>query len=297
VSIAIPLESESVRCADFAAANQIDPGGTGLAPDVIVLVEVPEPWPKPAGKHPDMVDLVTASLHHHEQVRLLAAVPADAQAPRVIAFRPAAVGMHRSERLLGEDPVADLHAVLAGESATEVRHGDPQTLLVCTQGSHDVCCGEAGNSFADAVEQDHPNLEVVRVSHTGGHRFAPTAMSLPDGRMWAFLDAETVSGVLDRSLPSQQAASMCRGWWGAPTGPAQVAERAVFAEMGWELNDRARTVVVQEAEGAHRVTVTVEGGSVFEVDVAVGREVPTIACEAPGGQPVKPGREWQAQLR
>ena len=90
---------------------------------------------------------------------------------------------------------------------------------------------------------------------------------------------------------------MCRGWWGAPTGPAQVAERAVFARRGFSMDDTDRHVESVEREGHHLVTVTVGTQDPVEVEVRIGREVPTIACEAPGGQPVKPGREWTATVR
>ena len=33
-------------------------------------------------------------------------------------------------------------------------------------------------------------------------------------------------------------------------------------------------------------------GGTWEVVVAIVREVPTIACRAPGGVPAKPGREY-----
>jgi len=288
MSISLPLESETVRCMDFALANQIDPGGTALAPDVVVLVEVAEPWPKPVGKHEAMTALVAAAQEWPEQVRLLAAVPTGDEPHRAIAFRPTATGAARSERLLCADPVGALRAVLGDDEPTQVDVADGvTTLLVCTQGSHDVCCGEDGARFAEWVEAN-TDAEVFRVSHTGGHRFSPTAMTLPDGRMWAYLNAESARQIMHDRTDAASVAAQCRGWWGAPTGPAQVAERAVFAEHGFDVDELERSVVVGE-EG--RVVVTA-GGRAFEVVVALGREVPTIACSAPGGQPVKPGREW-----
>ena len=137
-------------------------------------------------------------------------------------------------------------------------------------------------------------------------------MSLPDGRMWAYLDRGDVDAIVGRvgDVPVEK----CRGWWGAPTGPSQVAERAVLAEVGWSLDSTVRRVVVEERVGSdaagrplHRVSVMVDdvGGAVsvpqvhghrsdhqYEVVVSVAREVPVIACEAPGGRPHKPGVEW-----
>ena len=59
-SIPLPLASESIRCVDFAMSNNVDPGGTALHPEILVVVELPEPWPKPVGRHELLVDLVAA---------------------------------------------------------------------------------------------------------------------------------------------------------------------------------------------------------------------------------------------
>ncbi len=291
MSISLPLASESVLCSNFARLNRVDPGGTALAPDVIVLVEVVEPWPKPVAKHDVLATLVAVAQAHPEQVRLLAAIPHDEHNPRVIALRPATGGMTRAEQSLGDDATRALLAVLTDEAPEEVAidSDKARTLLVCTQGSHDVCCGEDGAEFAAAIESERPDVEIFRVSHTGGHRFAPTAMSLPDGRMWAYLTAELAGDIIDRRGSTDVLAPLCRGWWGAATGPAQVAERAVFAKVGFAVDLEQRIISVGN-DGAH---VQVQAGDdIYDVHVGAGREVPTITCGALGGEPVKPGREW-----
>ena len=289
MSISLPLANESVRCVDFAFSNDVDPGGTALAPDVVVLVEAAEPWPKPVAKHEALTDLVTVAQTHPEKVRLLAAVPHDEDAPRIIAFRPTPTGMSRAEAPYGQDSAEALRSVLADENGFDVVTGSgPRTMLVCTQGSHDVCCGTDGAMFASWLERERQDVEVFRVSHTGGHRFSPTAMSLPDGRMWAYLTPDSASSIIDRTGDSQEMASICRGWWGAPTGPAQIAERALFAELGFDADLVVRSVEV--ADGSE-VTVRV-GAEIFDLTVEAGRAVPGIACGAPGGEPVKPGQEW-----
>ena len=288
MSISLPLATESVQCVDFAVANSVDPGGTALAPDVVVLVEVAEPWPKPVAKHDDLHDLVRVAQEHPGQVRLLAAIPIDPAQPRVIAFHPTTTGMHRAEAVLGDDSAAALRAMLANTDGVAIETAiGPRTMLICTQGSHDVCCGTHGAAFADWVETERPDVEVFRVSHTGGHRFSPTAMTLPDGRMWAYLNPEATDAILARDNAAVLS-GQCRGWWGAPTGPAQVAERAVFAELGFAVDELPRTVTV--GDGGNVVVAV--GADTYDVVVEVGREVPTISCSAAGGIPVKPGREW-----
>ena len=161
----LPLESESFRCVDFALANSIDPAGTALAPDLVVLIEVPEPWPKPVAKHEALQNLVRVVQEHPEQARLLAAIPTDATMPRAIAFRPTPTGMERAEAHLGQDPVVALQAVLTNTDARSVStETGPRTMLVCTQGSHDQCCGTDGAAFADWAESNRPDVEVFRVA-------------------------------------------------------------------------------------------------------------------------------------
>ena len=73
----------------------------------------------------------------------------------------------------------------------------------------------------------------------------------------------------------------------------QVAERAVFAAIDdWSVDDVARDVEVHEADDGWHCTVSI-AEQVWDVEVARGRAVPTIACRAEGGMPAKPGKEFR----
>ena len=64
-------------------------------------------------------------------------------------------------------------------------------------------------------------------------------------------------------------------------------------ESDWSFDAQARQVeVVAEVDGMFTVLVGA-GNRWWEVDVDVGRAVPTIACGEPGGLPAKPGREYR----
>lgn len=315
----LPAADERVRCADHARSIAIDPGGTALRADRIVLVEAPLPWPKPALDHPLVAPLARALAGSPVPTRLLVTVPTgegEGGAPEdsltVTVFeRRGASAVERRYRAGSPEAVAELvEALGANDPARAAAHleaeHDPArpTLLVCTQGSHDVCCGADGTRMALEAEAaltgpGGPLHRVHRVSHTGGHRFAPTAMTLPGGRMWAFLDLDLLTGILASTAEPAQAAARCRGWWGASEGPGQMAERAVLAELGWALDGCDRRVELAEPGdgGAVTATVTVEAPSGppqrWRVEVEPGRDVPTIACRAPGGLPAKPGREYR----
>ena len=56
------------------------------------------------------------------------------------------------------------------------------TVLVCTHGSRDKCCGVLGGVVFASMRKILPDA-VWQVSHLGGHRFAPTALCFPFGWM------------------------------------------------------------------------------------------------------------------
>ena len=80
--------------------------------------------------------------------------------------------------------VADLTlALAAGDEPREpvVDGGSDRKLLICTHGSRDRCCGRLGTILHRSASARWPDVDVHRISHTGGHRFAPTAILLPSG--------------------------------------------------------------------------------------------------------------------
>ena len=162
---------------------------------------------------------------------------------------------------------------------------------MCTQGSHDTCCGQIGVELADRIESERPAYRLRRVSHTGGHRFAPTFLALPSGRMWAYADLALVDRVASGSVTLDDLKMFCRGWLGAPAGAAQVAELAARIEAGNPFLEAPIISVDDQGDVAH-CQVSADGHTTH-VGVMRGREVPTIKCESPGGQPVKIAREYE----
>lgn len=309
----LPAVDEIIGCADHARGLAVDPGGSAIRADVLIAVEVPLPWPKPVFDHPLLRGVDRAVAGSAVPARVLAAVPQDPGSPQsaVVAYRRRGASMVRTEVRVGlADIAAAVDAILSdptaaghddGAESADGPDGAMPELWVCTQGSHDSCCGRDGTRLAIEVTAAGTGVVVRRVSHTGGHRFAPTALSLPDGRMWGYIDPALVDQLVGRSDAPAESADRCRGWTGACAGFEQVAERAVFAEVGWSLDQARREISVLESSDAAnpdvavvRVVATWPEGvtATYEVDVAVVREVPTIACREPGGLPAKPGREF-----
>jgi len=68
----------------------------------------------------------------------------------------------------------------------------PPQLLVCTNGARDTCCARLGRPVAATAARRLPG-RVWEVTHTSGHRFAPTTVLLPSGSLHGrVLDAEAL---------------------------------------------------------------------------------------------------------
>lgn len=288
---------ESMHCSDYARAIDLSPAGSAIEAAVLAVIETPLPWPKPVFDH-SLLGGVSSKLETTSGPgRILACVPGSGVVPehvRARTFWRSPAGTMMAQHLIPEAQMPQFVSEVAksgqtaGSFVTETSAASDHSL-VCTQGSHDICCGGAGMRYAVAAESSNSARETLRVSHTGGHRFAPTAMDLPSGRMWAFLTESDAIKISSRSAPTSELASKCRGWWGAATGAAQVAEIAVWSDVGWEWDDaNDRDVRVRESG----LVQVVGMGRRWEVEVVKGRQVPSIACNKPGGQPAKPGQEW-----
>lgn len=292
---AIPL------CSSHAQAIGLRPAGTGLHLDRVLLVETALPWPKPATAHPRLKPLVPIVRASPVRTRMFASAGSDLA---VTLFERTASGAVASEwRPADEAVLIDLISAiaeipLAGRAisvpgAELVSSGPlnrPQ-FLVCVQGSHDICCGVQGAEFAQQLRESTLAARVHDVSHTGGHRFAPTLLELPSGRMWAHADLDLTSRIVANTVTADDLTTRCRGWWGVPTGPAQIAEIALAAAASPGPITPVPVTEVEPGVWSGLVDATVR-----RVRIEPGRTVPTIACGTAGGLPVKERIEYDWEL-
>ena len=129
------------------------------------------------------------------------------------------------DSLAGLDPTVVLRPVPPGLGAP-VTH---DVWLVCTHARRDACCALHGRPVAAAL--DAAGTEVWETTHTGGHRFAATAIVLPDGLSLGRLDTvdpvEVAADLARGVLP----AALLRGRCAAPRA-AQAAEVALRRRLG-----------------------------------------------------------------
>tara|TARA_B110000438_G_scaffold63662_1_gene64175 strand:+ start:12179 stop:13135 length:957 start_codon:yes stop_codon:yes gene_type:complete len=297
--ISLPEAEESPKCSEFSKSICEDPGGTAFAAAAVILIEVPLPWPKPIFKHSLLANWTSESDFWIGKSRVLAAVPkTNSENIQVTIFERTLTGANTFKHsFTSSDELDHFRQYLMNNHPDEmpgiekVKDNSVRSVLVCTQGSHDICCGSYGTRFAEEVEQNVNGIDVYRVSHTGGHRFAPTAMTLPDGRMWAGLNSSLLESIMEPSGNAIDFKSHCRGWWGASPGPEQIAERAILAKVGWALNDLPRNITVREIPGGWIAEVGVSDKT-WEVKIKKRRVVPSISCRSDGGLPTKLHTEY-----
>jgi hypothetical protein len=164
----------------------------------------------------------------------------------------------------------------------------PVDVLVCAHGRRDPCCGKWGTLLHLELEARVETTRVWRCSHTGGHRFAPTAITVADGRAWAYADADLLVGVLGRSVPVTDLHGHDRGNGGLDLW-AQPVERVLFEEHGWGWLDTQLVEVSTEVGDDRRsALVTISWTRAGDTDVheargevVVTRDVPVLVCGEP----------------
>jgi|TARA_B100001964_G_scaffold192517_1_gene215247 hypothetical protein len=294
----LPLPTNAPTCSEHSQAIGLDPCGTALNIDAVFLIELPLPWPKPVFMHPDLIGLESIIDTSMGVTRVLTCQPrSNGQVTTVTVFCKEDATFDRWVfELESNDSLMELIETLISSKPKDITTSkqikeNKEAVLLCTQGSHDICCGSKGTRLAGQIEEQDNNIDLFKVSHLGGHRFSPTAMTLPDGRMWADLDLEILNSILKKRTETEQVAKFCRGWVGAKKGPEQIAEIEIFKQIGWEIDNQKRDVNSSTSNKGWSVEVLLSN-EIWTVDITPGRQVPTITCRSEGGIPFTTESEY-----
>ncbi|HEY3239046.1 MAG TPA: sucrase ferredoxin [Acidimicrobiia bacterium] len=289
-----------LRCAAWARTEGVDPIGTAGSYAGFLCVDWRRPWPRDLNEVEALAPLVAES--SRRDFRLQGLLPVDGgKMARVVLYRagpgPGFDTYRRSEAECAPSDVVETAVDLLNAGAPGAADTPAATdVLVCTHGRRDVCCGSRGTALLGEVG----NAAVLPVrtrlwatTHTGGHRFAPNAIVLPEGTVWGFLDTEKLRRIVRREGPVADLLPHYRGCAGLGSPALQALERAVLAEVGWELFD-CRRAGTDLGEGHVRLEVTAPDGTArsWEAVVEVGRLLPVPDC----GQPVTTAKKTEAEL-
>lgn len=267
-------------CNVVAREKNLDPGGYAGVADIFITLEMPLPWPRNLWQSEQLPDelrrLVELWLQPADAVwpfvatprprlRPLAVVPDPESARRgyrrvMVHRRPRGrfADFNKTEYLLPEEGVGPFFWALLMEPSDlpsfERYREAPRTtrdLLVCNHGSVDAACAKFGYPLYEALQAHAPEgVRVWRVSHFGGHVFAPTLLELPAGRYWAYIDGDKPTRLLTRQGDVRDFYGHYRGWSGLEHSFLQAAEREALMREGWAWLDYAKSGVTVAQDDA-----------------------------------------------
>ncbi len=256
------------------------PGSAGSMHHV-VLVELPLPWPKKIEDHPLLAGV---DLDRIKVFAIAGTIPVGAE-HHIISYLASTQNdkttFSKCERLVSTEAIAS--SVIDSANWIHADAPDAADLLICTHGSRDRCCGQYGTLLHVEILAAAPSgVAVWKASHLGGHRFAPTTLSFPDGLCWAYVDGKTMLGILDRTASSAAVGQQLRGAVALASPALQAADAAVFADRGWGWIDNPRSFTESKTE---RTTTVVATSADAQISVLVEHLDPLPV--PPCGEPIE----------
>ncbi|MCX6045539.1 MAG: sucrase ferredoxin [Chloroflexi bacterium] len=266
-------------CNVLAIQSGLDPAGhAGYFEDAIVI-ETPLPWKHEmydtAGALPQaLIDLLALWLERYRagqpyNHRLLMIAPDpeySRKGYRRVMFYTRDAGPFaqyaKREYLLPKDLFGPFALALYEARhmlAQYEQYRTPETdatrdILVCTHGTVDVACAKFGYPLYRHLRNTYAaeHLRVWRVSHFGGHLFAPTLVDMPTAHYWAYVEEEQAQQIIERNAPVAALRGHYRGWSGVDYGLLQVAEREMWQREGWAWFDYLKSgeVLAQDTNEA-----------------------------------------------
>lgn len=267
---------ERMKCSEVCALGHESFTATAPVTKAWIAIEQPGPWQSHAlkpgnsrmpekiseivGTWSDVTVVLIRSRHRHGSPRRRLFVANVLPHMRWLM----SAELTNVEQVLDLDPVA----IAEGTKPDWLEERTSPVTLVCTNGKRDICCALEGRKLINAMEA---RGEVAWEStHLGGHRFAPTRLTLPDGRIYGGENGQNYRGATGLSRIQQ------------------AAESKVRALHGYE--DLNCTEPEQIEPDQWRVGVEREH---FHADVVVARRQRGLVMESCGKEPIE-GEEYFA---
>jgi hypothetical protein len=193
---------EDFYCSQLALESNEMMAGTAVSASVWILLEYRQIWQAKATRDntlptsvkiwlDEQLGAVNGRLQfirqapYQRRYRCFISVP-DAQSPRIYRFDYA-----EYEELIN----LDLKAIVENVAHyTPYLTTDP-LFLVCTNGKRDRCCAKFGTALYRAFS-NVVGTAVWQTTHLGGHRFAPTLMSFPEGVCYGHVTNDDIPQLL-----------------------------------------------------------------------------------------------------
>lgn len=179
-------------------------------------------------------------------------------APKLSRARELELGDVRD--LLGSDPEPLFGWEDHAWDRAAQRWKDVRPVLVCAHGRRDQCCAVKGRPVASALAE--AGKDVWECSHTGGHRFAPSVIFLPEGSVYGRL---TPAAAVSAAEAAEQGRIELVGFrgrtcWTARGQAAEIAVRELLQGQARFDGEPAELRVTERADGDAEVVVRFPAG-------------------------------------
>lgn len=272
-------ESGKRYCNCLAMARGLDPGGHAHGFADAIVVETPLPWRLDMMQKADplpqeMIDLLQVWLQEYKEGKGYSHLPM-AIAPDPEYSRPGfrrVMLYTRPEGLMSEFDKVE-YLVPENEygpliwSLYQDRDRLPQydryrvpeqdrrrEILLCTHGTVDAACAKFGYPLYKHMRESFSSAElrVWRVTHFGGHVFAPTFLDMPTGHYWAYVEREQANQIVHREGGASALVGHYRGWAGVESGFVQALERQLWQEYGWDWFSYAKAGEIGDQDASDK---------------------------------------------
>ncbi len=213
-------ETPDIFCADLSRESGEPMFGTAPAVDAWFLLEYNGPWTAKANGDNDLPGSV------QEWLAEGIAITGNGRLQFIKQDRPgSAAGITFFVALTREfaprlyefhlDTYDDLYSLdlpaLLSDAASHDRNLQSEPLyLVCTNGKRDRCCSRDGLALYQALSRQVGNA-AWQCTHLGGHRYAPTLVTFPDGVYYGRLASSDLAPLLQAQAQDELLLTHLRG--------------------------------------------------------------------------------------
>ncbi|MBK7894684.1 MAG: hypothetical protein IPJ90_07305 [Anaerolineaceae bacterium] len=299
--IATPQPAPDFYCTDWSLAIDEPLAGTAVSSKIWLFLEVNQPWTAKATSDNSLPQPVQSWLA--EQGGVVNGRLQFIKQPRgertgwaffVAVFGDTASRLYRFDLAHYDELFAlDLPAIVAGASRYETNRTTEPHMLVCTNGKRDVCCALHGVALLRALAAANvPGL--WETTHLGGHRFAPTLLTLSDGVNYGRIQPEDVPQLLTNLQNRTLWLDKLRGRV-CYEPVVQVAEQFLREETAEFHLDAYQHIATQtRAEGVWQVQFQARDGQPHTVTVETA--APLVTYPSSGSRTPKTFPQFRAAL-
>lgn len=303
-------------CSELSQLLEEDPIGTAPIWDKCIVIELAAPWSAKIENSKNFEESIRNKISElnlaGQKVRLQCILPDPLYSQpgmrRVILFKRNPrflASADRAEYLVPKKRLSEICLSILENSIDlgkykkfKQMNNSVRDILVCTHGNRDRCCGSIAIPLYNKLKGYYTDslkikggIRIWRTSHTGGHRFAPTIIDLPQARYWAYANKMMVDSIITKSEPITNLKKNYRGCALLASIPEQNSERELMIKLGWNWIDAQKEIsTLKSSPGDSHLIQTKYIDSltnlpqVFNIKIEYTKSIPTMNCMKEGNK-------------